>query len=220
MVDVFKSTDGCHKRVVEQIVDVTLPQTMRVESRARVHEAFRGRLDVVHKEIFTDEKLHQRVHQVWPSDSVGFDRDKLFKLNRDGHDNLNRNGHDKFCRDVNSKGVDENNMPRPGYVTNMNKVCDVLAGRVETGMVTPDEEHILLNPSEPSFNFDDSMIDLHRLSQMPSSCLFLQLSVCATGPRILTNVSPSHVKTSFCTELQDLVPRQRSGDCLLIHIPH
>ena len=37
-------------------------------------------------------------------------------------------------------------------------------------------------------------------TQIPSSCLCFQLLVCATSPRILTNFSPSHVKTSFYTD--------------------
>ena len=70
----------------------------------------------------------------------------------------------------------------------------------------------------------DYMKNLHTLSQIPSSCLYTQLMVCATAPRIPKNFSPSHVKILFCTdkiesiEYQDLVPRQRTGDCLLIHI--
>ena len=58
----------------------------------------------------------------------------------------------------------------------------------------------------------DSMIKLHMLSQILSSCLYIQLSVLATAPRILINVFPSHVKILFCTdeiesiEWQDLVP--------------
>ena len=69
-----------------------------------------------------------------------------------------------------------------------------------------------------------SMINLHILSQMPSSCRFLQLSVCATAPRIFTNFSPSHGKSPIYTEKTDstewreLVPRQRIGDCSEIHV--
>ena len=71
----------------------------------------------------------------------------------------------------------------------------------------------------------DSMIDLHMLSQIPLSCRCKQLLACVTAPRILTNFSPSYVKSLFCTdktesiEWQDLVPRQLVGDCLF-HIPH
>ena len=70
------------------------------------------------------------------------------------------------------------------------------------------------------------MLGLHMLSQIPMSCQCIQLLVCATAPRILTNLSPSHVKSSFYTDKtesikwQDLVLRQHSGDCLLIYIPH
>ena len=35
---------------------------------------------------------------------------------------------------------------------------------------------------------------ISMISQIPSSCLCIQLSVCATAPRIFTNFSPSHVK--------------------------
>ena len=74
--------------------------------------------------------------------------------------------------------------------------------------------------------FGDSMISLHMLSQIPSSCLCIQLSVCATSPRILTSFFQSHAGIMFCTdkiestEWQDLVPRRRTGDCLWIHIRH
>ena len=72
----------------------------------------------------------------------------------------------------------------------------------------------------------DTMIKPHMLSQIPSSCLYIQLSVLATVPRILISSFPSHVMILFCTDMiesiewQDLVPRQRTGDCLWIHIPH
>ena len=72
----------------------------------------------------------------------------------------------------------------------------------------------------------DSMMDLHMLSQMTLSCLCKPLVVYVTAPNILTNFSPSHVKSSLYTdktesiECQLLVPRQRTGECLLIHIPH
>ena len=71
----------------------------------------------------------------------------------------------------------------------------------------------------------DSMIKLQTLSQIQSHCLYMQLSVCATAPRILTNFSPSHVKILFCTdkiesiEWQDLAQQQRTGDCSVIHPP-
>ena len=72
----------------------------------------------------------------------------------------------------------------------------------------------------------DSMIDLQMLSQIPTSCRCIQLLVCATAPGIVTVLSPSHVKSSFymdkteSIEWQDLVPRQRNGDCLVIHPLH
>ena len=72
----------------------------------------------------------------------------------------------------------------------------------------------------------DSMINLHMLSQIPSSCLYTQLSVLATAPKILISFFPSHVKILLCTDKivstgwQDLVPRQRTGDCFVIHLPH
>ena len=43
----------------------------------------------------------------------------------------------------------------------------------------------------------DSMMNLHMLSPTPSSCLSVQLSVCATARGMLVTFSPSHVKTSF-----------------------
>ena len=62
----------------------------------------------------------------------------------------------------------------------------------------------------------DSMINLHMLSQIPSSCLCIQLSLLATVPRTLN--------IFFCLiesiEWQDLVPRQRTCDCLWSHLPH
>ena len=69
-------------------------------------------------------------------------------------------------------------------------------------------------------------MDLHMLSQMPLGCRCDPLLLCVTAPRILTNFSPYHVKSSFRTdktesiEWQLLVTRQRTGECLLIHIPH
>ena len=62
--------------------------------------------------------------------------------------------------------------------------------------------------------------------QIPSSCLYIQLSVCVTGPRIFNELFSSLVKILFCTdqiefiESQDLEQRQRAGDCFWIHIPH
>ena len=46
----------------------------------------------------------------------------------------------------------------------------------------------------------DSMIKLHMLSHTPSSCLYIQLSVLATAPRILTNFIPSRMKSLSCTD--------------------
>ena len=48
----------------------------------------------------------------------------------------------------------------------------------------------------------------------------------ATARGTFVNSFPSPVKYLFCTdriesiEWQDLVPRLRTGDCILIHIPH
>ena len=56
--------------------------------------------------------------------------------------------------------------------------------------------------------------------------------VCATSielsvsPKNFNKLFPSHMKSLFCTdkiesiEWQDLAPRQRTGDCLRMHIPH
>ena len=46
----------------------------------------------------------------------------------------------------------------------------------------------------------DSMIKPHMPSQIPSSCLYAQLSICAIALRLLTNFSPSHVKILFYTD--------------------
>ena len=54
----------------------------------------------------------------------------------------------------------------------------------------------------------DSMTDLHMLSQIPSSCVCFQPLVCATAPRILTNFSPSHVKSSFYTDKTEPIEKQ------------
>ena len=43
----------------------------------------------------------------------------------------------------------------------------------------------------------DSMIKPHMLSLIPSSCLYVQLPVLATIPRILMSFCPSHVRI-FC----------------------
>ena len=72
----------------------------------------------------------------------------------------------------------------------------------------------------------DSTLDLHMIFEIPMSCLHMQLSVCVTVPRILTNFFPSHMKSLFCTdkidstEWQDHIPRQHTGNCLLIHTTH
>ena len=69
----------------------------------------------------------------------------------------------------------------------------------------------------------DYFINLRTLSQIPSSCLCIQLPVCATTPRFLINFVQSHVKILFYTdkiesmEWQDLVSRQRTGVCFVIH---
>ena len=60
----------------------------------------------------------------------------------------------------------------------------------------------------------DSMINLHMLSHIPSSCLCIQLSVRATAPRILINFFPSHVRILFCTDKIESIEWQDP------HIPH
>ena len=71
----------------------------------------------------------------------------------------------------------------------------------------------------------DSMIKLHRISQIPSNCMKRQLSVRATVPKMLISFFLSHKKILFCTdktestEWQDLGPRQRICDCAVIHNP-
>ena len=44
------------------------------------------------------------------------------------------------------------------------------------------------------------MIKLHMLTTIPSSCLCIQLSVCATAPIIFTNFVSSHMKILFDTD--------------------
>ena len=72
----------------------------------------------------------------------------------------------------------------------------------------------------------DFMTKPHMLSQIPSSCPYAQPLVLATVPRIKINFFPCHVQTLYSkdkiesVEWQDLAPRQRTGDCLQIHVPH
>ena len=73
--------------------------------------------------------------------------------------------------------------------------------------------------------FDDSMIDLHRIYKNPMNCLYKYLLASVTARETFVNSFPSPVKSLFCTdkiesiEWQDLVPRQRTGDCSVIHHP-
>ena len=62
--------------------------------------------------------------------------------------------------------------------------------------------------------FGDSMINLHMLAQMLSSCLCIQFSVRATAPRILINFFPSHVRILFCTDKIESIEWQD------LHSPH
>ena len=66
-----------------------------------------------------------------------------------------------------------------------------------------------------------SLIKLHTLSHIPSSCLYIQLPVNATAPRILTHVSPSHVKILFYTDKIDAcdlrAPRRHTGTIFEVH---
>ena len=72
----------------------------------------------------------------------------------------------------------------------------------------------------------DFMTGPHMLSQIPSSCPYTQLLVLATVPRIKISFFPCHVQTLYykdkieSVEWQDLAPRQRTGDCLQIHVAH
>ena len=75
------------------------------------------------------------------------------------------------------------------------------------------------------FKCGDSMINLYMLSKTPSGCLCFQLSVSVTVPRVKKKLfSVSYEPFFFSTdkietiEWQDLVPRQRTDDCLWIHI--
>ena len=68
------------------------------------------------------------------------------------------------------------------------------------------------------------MINLYMLSKTPSSCLCFQLSVSVTVPRVKKTFFRLIWTFFFSTdkietiEWQDLVPRQRTDDCLWIHI--
>ena len=72
--------------------------------------------------------------------------------------------------------------------------------------------------------YDDSMVDLHKICQIPMTCQYNFFGF-TDGSRIFPNSFPSPEKFSFCTdkiesiEWQDLVPRQRIGECFDIHLP-
>ena len=70
--------------------------------------------------------------------------------------------------------------------------------------------------------FYDSTTDLHNIFRIPVQLTF----GFSDGWRKVLKLFPSDVKILFCMdkiasiEWQDLVPRQRIGGCLLIHVPH
>ena len=74
--------------------------------------------------------------------------------------------------------------------------------------------------------FDDSMIDLHRICQIPMSYQCKRLSAFLTARETFLNSFPSPEKFWLCTdktesiEWLDLVPRLRIDDCFEIHLPH
>ena len=72
---------------------------------------------------------------------------------------------------------------------------------------------------------DDSMMDPHKIFQVPRNGPFEQLLILATAVGTFVNSLPSLVKSLFCTdriesiEWQDLEQRQRTSDCSVIHHP-
>ena len=73
--------------------------------------------------------------------------------------------------------------------------------------------------------FDDSMIDVHKIFQIPMDCPNELLSAFPTARGTFVNSFPSLVKSLFCRdwiesiEWQDLEQRQRRSDCFEIHHP-
>ena len=74
--------------------------------------------------------------------------------------------------------------------------------------------------------FDDSMLNLHRICQIPLNCQCKWLSAFLTSRATFFNSFPAPEKFLFCTdkmesiEWPDLVPRLRIGDCFEIHLLH
>ena len=74
--------------------------------------------------------------------------------------------------------------------------------------------------------YGDSMMNLRRICQIPTSCLCKCLSASQTARETFVSSFPSHEKFVFHTdkieslEWQDLVPRQHIDDCFEIHLPH
>ena len=69
------------------------------------------------------------------------------------------------------------------------------------------------------------MINLHKICQIPKK-FSVELTFSFSDGSTFANSCPSPVKSLCCTdkiesiEWQDLVPRQRTGDCFEIHLPH
>ena len=84
--------------------------------------------------------------------------------------------------------------------------------------------HLFLNGEVLTYN--DYKIDLHKLCQILGCCRCKWLFGFLVGSRNFCKRFLFPEKFCFCTdeiesiEWQDLVPWQRLGDCLLIHIPH
>ena len=72
--------------------------------------------------------------------------------------------------------------------------------------------------------FDESMIDLHRICQIPKNCQCKWLSAFQTARETFVNSFPSPEKCLFCTgttvffEWLNLLPRQSIDDFVEIHI--
>ena len=73
--------------------------------------------------------------------------------------------------------------------------------------------------------FCDSMITLHKISQITRSCLCIEPLVSATARGTFSDSCASPVKCLFYTdkpgsiEWQDPVPRKRIDGCFVIHLP-
>ena len=73
--------------------------------------------------------------------------------------------------------------------------------------------------------FDDSMVNLHWVCQIPMNCLYHWLLAFVTVQQTFVSFFQFPEKFCFCTDKieyvawQDLEPQQRICDCFLIHLP-